>query len=145
MYDTLYITRMRYSKEDLIYLAGYIDADGFFGIYGKYIGTGRIGVTNCCKPTLDWLQATFGGRVSVQREAQGNWRRCWSWILGGRKTVELCEQLLPYLKEKQPRAQCLLDLYKLPKLNPHIAVSEGNMAQRRAIKDKLKELTVHEY
>ena len=130
---------MNWKDTDLAYLAGIADADGHFGIYGKDIGTARMVVTNCYRPTLEWIQATFGGTIHIQREAKGAHKECLVWRIGGKQAVPLLVALIPHLKEKQVRAQALVDLYKLPSYHGKGKVPEAVMAKRIKLQTIIKE------
>lgn len=96
----------------LAYTAGFLDAEGCF----KYIKGGKnsggcigISVTNTYRPALERLANAFGGNIRLLLESTEVTKRTYSWEICSKKAADVCLQILPYLKEKRPQAQLLLD------------------------------------
>ena len=98
------------TDEDLIYLAGFLDGEGCFSIYRQKI---IITCANCYKPIIDWLKQQFGGTVNKREARKETHRVCYSWRVVSGDAHSLLEQIVPYLREKQPQALLLLEYQKL--------------------------------
>lgn len=74
------------NKEQLAYLAGLFDGEGTVftsfrrGEINRLTSALRIGMTN--KQTIDWLGATFGGKIYLENRRPPA-RPLWSWVLTG--------------------------------------------------------------
>ena len=99
-------------KEDLIYLAGFLDGEGCFTIYREKIS---VTCANTYKPIIDWMKSSFGGTISTRKARKENHRVCYSWHLVANNARELLEKLVPYLREKKPQALMLLTYQQLTK------------------------------
>lgn len=101
----------KWTEEDLIYLAGYLDGEGCFWIYKSKIG---ISCANTHRPTIEWLQRTFGGSIRAEtRQKKINHRRIYSWQIVSKDAAAVCAAVVPYLKEKAPQAALLLAMRNL--------------------------------
>lgn len=89
---------------DLVYAAGFIEADGCFHLTNTSIG---IRATNKNLTVLNWFKDTYGGEISSKVSPTN----CWDWNLHGYLASELCEDLLPYLKFKRRQAEVLIEFY----------------------------------
>lgn len=105
----------RPSREELIYLAGFLDGEGCIGhardphLRRKRKFYNRVVVCNQCDPRpLRRLAAAFGGEVFVRDKAVGNHRTAWSWYICGDLAAAACRLLLPFLQLKRREARLLL-------------------------------------
>jgi hypothetical protein len=108
-------TRGKQSKENLAYLAGVIDSDGYIGVLKSKAQPGNtknpqygltVNVTNTSKVLMDWLVENFGGKVYTRKHKPGlNWKPTYNWILGYRAAKELLEEVLEFLVIKKDRAE----------------------------------------
>ena len=98
---------------DLIYAAGFLDGEGCFCADND----GRIGIVceNTYKPVIDWLQAKFGGYVSVINTSNPKWRTTYRWSINGKEAYHLCQYIVPFLKEKMEQCGLLIAYYQLSK------------------------------
>jgi hypothetical protein len=93
------------SNLDFAWAAGFIDGEGCF----RYDTTPRLTVSNTHLPTLRWLKRLFGvGSVSASGNHRG--RPQFRWLVSGENAIEVIEELVPYLREKKPQAQLVLDI-----------------------------------
>jgi hypothetical protein len=97
--------------ERAAYMAGYVDADGHFGIYGRYDGNAslsfRMGAGGT-RPAVLQAFASWAGIGSVSRAYRSKNPKhsdFYQWIVRGDGAVSLARQLLPYLQTKRPRAE----------------------------------------
>ena len=108
--------------EDYIYLAGIIDGEGTMGIYRNtdrrrrshsYYYRHNLKVANSCKDLIYWIKGTFGGSIIVYqpRYFQSQISYCWS-SNKRQDTIEVLENILPYLKVKRRQAEIVLDFMK---------------------------------
>ena len=101
------------SRDDWAYLAGFVDADGSISV-NRWCERGatrprylmRLTISNCDKPIMDWLVVELGGGVCLaNREGPKVHRTSWRWAVSGKYAGKILEQLLPYLRVKQKRAE----------------------------------------
>lgn len=112
---------------ELAYFAGFVDGEGCFGYYT----TPRVAVTNTYLPVLKELQAAFGGTWSLRGNRSPDVHRtCYAWVITGGHALNAVALLLPYLREKRPQAQLLLDIPAYP----------AHSAMRKALMQRLSEL-----
>jgi len=100
--------RNKWSKETLIYAAGFLDGEGCFtsGPTGKI----QVTMSNTYRPVVEWFKTQFGGAISKGGKREQHHRLCYSWTVTGVKAEELCRWICVYLKEKSPQAAMLLTL-----------------------------------
>lgn len=103
------------NKEEIAYLAGFIDADGTISINfdrGKYIP--YISISNTNRPVLDYFHNLIGkGAVCEHKKTKKNYSTAYSirWVYD--KSLEISELCLPYLHVKRDRAALLVNEWKL--------------------------------
>lgn len=103
---------------DLIYTAGYFDADGCVSILQKKVCRGtvlRTEITSADKDILDWFRATFGiGSIStkVLGPKALTKKTCYSWQSSANLAAQFLEQILPYLKVKQKQAALAIEMQR---------------------------------
>lgn len=126
------------TEADLSYAAGYLDGEGCFtvGEHWKIFVT----CTNTCRAAIDWLQDMFGGTVSgPSRVRKANWRPTYQWKISSKQAAAVVAALLPYLKEKKPQAELLLELQKTMgtagRLTPEVrSLRDGIVAKIKELK-----------
>ncbi len=113
------------SKEDIIYIAGFLDGEGWIGLqktpikrsrwaYTYYLV--RIGVSNTNKEILEWLQSSTGKgyiRVNASNLKLPNRKPCWMWDISGKNAIEFLELIYPYLKIKKEVVTTIMELRKV--------------------------------
>lgn len=117
------------NKETLAYLAGAMDADGFFSIrshtirgsttYSEFIGLGQV---SDVVPNM--LRDTFGGTVR-QRQRDPKWKPFFYWVASNRNAASASKTLLPHLRLKRRQAELICELRESKELPT---------AQRRAVR-----------
>lgn len=106
------------SKLTASYLAGFIDGEGYFGIYpvsreGRktyYISCVKVANTN--KEIIEWMHNSFGGFFHTRHFAN-NCKTAYTWTLTDARVVPFIEKIIPYLKIKRPQAELVLKREKL--------------------------------
>lgn len=104
-------------REDIIYVAGLIDADGCITTCPKW--NFRVTLTNTDKEIFIWLKKTFKGNVNNQHLPKNpKHSPAWKWIIACRKDVlNFLEMIYPYLKIKKSQAKVVIvHLKKYPAL-----------------------------
>lgn len=92
------------SREDLAYMSGIIDGEGFLDMDKR--GFWRLGVGNTYKPLIDWLGNKIDYSTCTYRRSQNpKWKESWTWNLHGNlKVFALLKLLFPYLIVKKDKA-----------------------------------------
>jgi len=110
---------MPYKAEELAYIAGLVDGEGYIGLV-KVTETRRIfRTTYCYLPTIrismcdregiDFIDRLFKGNIWFHQKQKG-WRDQWEWSAKGKKRVaEILKAILPYLKIKKRQAEVLIE------------------------------------
>ena len=105
------------SSTEWIKLAAYIDGEGYIylGMKDKSARVQclhvRIGNTD---PRLtNWLQATFGGKVTKQASHKHQKKVFWGWRVCGRHAAYVLENCLPHFIMKRDQAEVALAFSKL--------------------------------
>ncbi len=102
------------TKNELNYLAGAMDADGFLSMrmhkirgcvtYSEFVGLGQVSAT---VPVL--LCEAFGGTVR-QRNRDPKWKTFFYWVATNKGAAICAKALLPYLKLKRRQAEIICAL-----------------------------------
>ena len=110
------------NKEDLIYLAGLIDGEGWIGIKinslreEKNSFVARLSVTTTSPKIEKFLRDIIEGYSYYEPKPEGNRKPRWHWYLGRVTKLEnLLKNLLPYLKCKKKQAQIVLEFLSIRK------------------------------
>lgn len=100
----------------LNYLAGAMDADGFFSMrihrirgsvtYSEFVGFGQV---SDIVPIL--LKEAFGGTVR-QRNRNPKWKTFYYWVSVNKGAALCAKTLLPFLKIKNRQAEIICELRK---------------------------------
>ena len=110
---------MPVTTEDLAYMAGVIDSDGYIGIV-KQSETRRkhtteyfrtvITVSQVQLEAIELLRERLGGSFGItQRQKGSNWKSLYRWGVYNKKdTKRILEMLLPYLKIKRKQAEMVI-------------------------------------
>ena len=97
------------SNTDLAYAAGFFDGEGCISI-GKN-GAIDVRITNTAKSVLVKFQALFGGNIGNRTQKINKMQ--YAYCLYGENAVEFIKQLKPFLVEKLPQAETILEYYEL--------------------------------
>jgi len=94
-----------YGKNNLAYLAGLIDGEGYFKV--EKWGIARIQIGMCDKEAILWCQKHYGGRVTMD-QITSTGKRFYKWALSTQfEVLQLCVLLYPYLILKRKKALVL--------------------------------------
>lgn len=110
-------------KTTLAYLAGAIDADGYFGIKRWMVKckTGsfprfvcRVGLAEVTPEIPRLLSKTLGGSLRVDRRSHRHdgWQDMWVWSVDSRIAAYSAKKLIPFLRLKKRQAKLLLALQR---------------------------------
>lgn len=106
------------------YLAGIMDADGYFSIkastyHARVRGDAkapvyqeRCGIKQTNPIAIDLLHEHFGGYRSWQKPTSKNGKPLHSWQATDKIAAKVAETLIPYLKIKRRQAEILIELRK---------------------------------
>jgi hypothetical protein len=104
---------------DLAYTAGFFDGEGCISI-GKN-GAVDIRITNTAKSVLVKFQNLFGGNIGNRTQKVNKTQ--YAYCLYGENAIEFIKLLKPYLIEKLPQAETILEYYELRNNIQRITVS----------------------
>jgi hypothetical protein len=94
------------------YLAGLIDGEGYVGgskgSGGYWHLATEISMTH--RPTIDWLNSTFGGCIYTPTVPKPNARQYWKWTITGGPMREHLPRALPYLITKAVQVELMLQI-----------------------------------
>lgn len=95
---------------ELAYIAGFLDADGSFGLY-QHNGTlvARVSVSNTDMGVLEWLQEHLGGAIyhDVGQKRKKEWKARAQWIITGQPACDVARAVEPFLVVKPERARLM--------------------------------------
>jgi hypothetical protein len=94
-------------QNDLAYIAGFVDGEGCIRVNNN--GSIELTIVNTCYETLKFIQDLLGGNLS-QRKQRVN-KTQYSYRIYGEQAFVAINNLLPYLKEKKPQAEILLEVF----------------------------------
>lgn len=134
------------SPTAVAYLAGMIDGEGTVGIYearstrslriSHYV---QVTVVNTDLALMDWLTATFGGRVDRRRDPSRNptHKQPYAWRVHGPNAAALLEAVEPYMVIKSEQVAVARQLLALRRPGP---LTDDDVAERAALKTRMHEL-----
>lgn len=131
------IVEQSVSLIDLAWAAGFIDGEGCF----TSTNTGVfVRVAHSHKPSLEFLLELFGGTLHEHNHGRpAHYKRIWRWVVCGEEAKSTCEKLLPYLKEKLPQANLILEILNT-RTGRGIRPSQELKEYRVKLKQELSEL-----
>lgn len=113
-------TRRKQSTEEVAYLAGLMDADGYIGICKgrpqlgntkNYGYTLTVNLTNTNYEVMEWVKERFGGNIYKRKMPKNkNWKQSYNWIVSSKKAEEVLRLIEPYLVIKKAQAQLGIEL-----------------------------------
>ncbi len=95
---------------------------------------------NSHKATVVWLSELFGG--TFKDVGVMSVKPMYGWSVSGEESYHLCTTLLPFLKEKKPQAQCIIDFRDLGMFSRYNQPSEDVLEKREVL---MKESTRLKY
>jgi len=127
----------------LAYAAGIIDGEGC--IYTRVVTYKstctylKLQVAMCSEVVIRWLSREFGGRVYITAPPSARHIERFIWQVQGRRRISsILRALLPYLKEKQKRAELAIQLAEMIETNGYQRLGEEEVAKRMAIAVQIK-------
>jgi|SRR6185436_6865607 len=112
---------MKLSKSDLIYMAGFVDADGSIGICSNNAGTScvlRLSVTNRNYNVVKMFATAFGtGNMRKRNPNHKKWQPVYEWTIAANKALKAVVLLQPYLRIKKKQAALGIELQRLKSLH----------------------------
>jgi len=113
------------NKEDLAYLAGLIDGEGYIGLIKRFEKRRKgeptcyylpnVSVGMCDREAVDFLNNMFEGTFCITKKASP-YRDVYQWTALSVKRVQpLLDAIIPYLKVKKKQAELLLEYIELRK------------------------------
>lgn len=97
------------SETDIAYAAGFFDGEGCITISKN--GAVDVRVINTSKSVLTKLQSAFGG--SITNRAQKVNKAQYAYSLYGEAAIEFITTIKPYLIDKKPQAETIIEYFKL--------------------------------
>jgi len=134
-----------FNRDDLLYLAGFIDGEGcfFIGLFKtKSACTGNFNynyhtilkISNNNYEVLEWIQERFGGSIDKRTKKQKlrkNEVITYSLEFTGNLLTDLTKELLPHLKIKKRHAEIMIKMREtFPRNRGKAFVSEETKALR---------------
>jgi hypothetical protein len=109
-------------KELIAYLAGIMDADGYFTIKRQTYGvrviknaknptySERVGIKQVSPIAIDIIKNNFGGYRSIQKPNTPNGQMLYSIELRNKKAHEFVKTIAPYIQIKKRQVEILMEL-----------------------------------
>lgn len=99
------------------YIAGIIDGEGSICLTQNSPNEHRspaVTVASTTYEILEYLKNVVGGTISKKTKTEERYKQSWHWAIRGNKSIELLEQITPYLlvPEKKYRANLIITEYK---------------------------------
>lgn len=96
----------------IAYLAGLIDGEGSFGIMlaGKH--RAHVPVLTLCMAhleTVTWVKDLVGVAVAHKRRGGKTRREQWALRISGRKSIELCRRMIPFMITRKEQAEIFVE------------------------------------
>jgi len=134
------------TEEDLAYMAGLFDGEGYVGITpydGKRRHLLRVNITNACRSVLDWIVSVYGG--SIYSDGHGKRKEVYQWCMYGADAFGFLLDISKYLRIKNSQVEVALE-FQVSKHNYHGSGpahkywSEGELKFQEQCYDLIKEL-----
>jgi len=100
------------NEKDYIWLAGFLDGEGWFGIYPTFkTYKAEIAIETTSKEVAEWFRSYFEGSIYTRPLTSGRFNKKITYRFGLRSLVvikEFLPNIIPYLKIKRSQAELLL-------------------------------------
>lgn len=135
------------SKEDALWAAAWMDAEGTIGLYYSDGYCTTMLSSQTVREPLEKLQRILGGSLRLQKKSRKkNYRRCWRWELASREEVRAaCRSLLPYLINKREQALVILGLPPVYHTGPGRRLPPSDACRLKEAFDSLAMLNARGY
>lgn len=97
------------TKEDFIYLAGFIDAECCLSFRQKYP---ILYFNNTKVPIFYWIVSRFGGYIYICKKPFPNRRLKFQWVCVGKHLKDILQNVFPYLRYKKRNCKIILEFIK---------------------------------
>lgn len=135
----------------LSYLGGLVDGAGTVTIKETFVKGQSVNASHSPhvmvsvphEPTIEWLRKFGGSRDSLlPSRTRPNARPSYRWHLHGPNAEKFVRALLPYLHVKRAQAEIVLEFEKIRGKGSarHGTLSDAQVAERRALKDRITAL-----
>ena len=124
---------------DLVYAAGYLDAEGCF----RFHGTPVVSISNTYPYTLLYFQRLFNGSFRERKDGRPNRRNTFEWSCTGDNARKCVHLVYPFLQEKQRQAEILIKLSSSPPRSARRAALIKELKTQKRIDYHLKETEVN--
>lgn len=112
------------STEDLAYVAGIVDGEGWIGISKNNTSfTTRVSVVNTNLDLLNWLVDHFGGSI-YHYPKRPRCKQYARWYVSSIQAVEFLSDILSYLKVKKTQAKIAI---ALEDMKIHFSIRRGKV------------------
>jgi hypothetical protein len=138
-------------REQLIYAAGLFDGEGCVGVYATAyrhcIVRMAVGMATPQGPSL--FAELFGGHVKLcsyrrpKGDGSGYYQPVYHWFLTSARAARALQQLVPFLREKQPQAVLTLEARAIQRHRPRgqgAAWPPADVARLKVIRAEVKAL-----
>jgi hypothetical protein len=137
-------------RETLIYLAGLLDADGYFsiGVSDSIMNHGRpnpqwfesAGLKQVTPLGPRLLHETFGGWHGNEKPSAPGGKPLFTWRVTHITAGRCIERLLPFLRIKQRQAEIVLQLSIHKSKNKNRKLTTESIAIRQSLRDQVRAL-----
>lgn len=128
------------SDVDKAYTAGIVDGEGYIAIMqvdGRFRVRVEVGSTSEC--LIEWIHQLYGGFFYMTEPKNKKWKPVYRFMIQGRKSRALLEDVLPYLKIKKNQCKIALRLLDTLVSNGEL-VDDQTLVLRMRLTEKMKEL-----
>lgn len=121
------------SELDYAYLAGLVDGEGSIGCWhsrDEYYTVG-MSVAMTHRPTVEWLQQTFGGYFHAERVKAG-YKASFRWKPSADQMRDILPRIVVHMKTKKEQAEIAIALLGLRRRHSMIGESTFNTGKAQA-------------
>ena len=131
------------SSEELAYIAGFFDGEGYIGIVMNHGLRLIVSITNTKVEILYWLKDLFGGSVCNGQRPSQNQKPIYVWTIVSREAAIFIYRIQPYLRLKEEQSELGLEFQRTKNWggnNSRHPVSEETSEYRNFLRAKIMEL-----
>jgi hypothetical protein len=102
------------TRDELIWLAGFIDGEGYIGICrkGSVRMQSQLRIATCHLPTMQYVASLVEGKLYVTSHEGTRWKDSYVTVVYDKRCEEILTMLLPYLVTKKAQARAVIDFRK---------------------------------
>ena len=131
------------TTEELAYIAGFFDGEGYIGIVKNQGLRLIVSITNTKVGILYWLKGLFGGSVCKGQRPSQNQKPIYVWTIVSREAAMFLYKIQPYLRLKEELAELGLEFQRTKewgKNNGKHPIAEETVDYRNFLRDRTLEL-----